>query len=42
MLGYLATSHQQDAPLYALVRGTRRPVHLVPLPFVPKRYKRAS
>jgi aminomethyltransferase len=40
MLAYLATSHPQDAPLYALVRDKRRPVHRVPLPFVPKRYKR--
>jgi aminomethyltransferase len=40
MLAYLAASHPRDAPLYALVRGKRRPVRLASLPFVPKRYKR--
>jgi len=40
MLAYLASSHDRDAPLYALVRGRRRPVRLASLPFVPKRYKR--
>jgi aminomethyltransferase len=40
MLAYLASSHGRDAPLYAFVRGKRRPVRLASLPFVPKRYKR--
>ena len=40
MLAYLASSHDHAAPLYALVRGKPRPVRLVSLPFVPKRYKR--
>jgi aminomethyltransferase len=38
MLGYVG-SH--DAALFAVVRGTRRPVRIAPLPFVPKRYKTA-
>ena len=38
MLGYV-TSQWRDAALFAVVRGTRRPVRIVPLPFVPKRYK---
>jgi len=40
MLAYLASNHGRDAPLYALVRGKRRPVRPASLPFVPKRYKR--
>jgi aminomethyltransferase len=40
MLAYLASSHDRAAPLYALVRGKRRPVRPVALPFVAKRYRR--
>jgi aminomethyltransferase len=36
MLGYVGS---QDAALFAVVRGARRPVRIAPLPFVPKRYK---
>jgi aminomethyltransferase len=39
MLGYVATP-SLDKPLFASVRGAPRPVHLAPLPFVPKRYKK--
>jgi aminomethyltransferase len=38
MLGYVAS---QDAALFAVVRGARRPVRIASLPFVPKRYKKA-
>ena len=40
-LGYVGSRHGIDAALFAVVRGTRRPVRMAPLPFVPKRYKRA-
>ena len=43
MLAYLATRAlrgQPDERFHALVRDRRIPVHLTPLPFVPKRYKR--
>jgi aminomethyltransferase len=39
MLGYVAVK-ELDRPLFASVRGTPRPVHVAPLPFVPKRYKK--
>jgi glycine cleavage system T protein (aminomethyltransferase) len=39
MLGYVASRLRDDAALFALVRGARRPVRIAPLPFVPKRYK---
>ena len=37
MLGYVRTDITGD--LFAVVRGTRRPVTIAKLPFVPKRYK---
>jgi aminomethyltransferase len=37
MLGYVKPETER---LFALVRGAPRPVHVAPLPFVPKRYKR--
>jgi len=40
MLGYVASRLGDDAALFAVVRGTRRPVRVAPLPFVPKRYMR--
>jgi aminomethyltransferase len=40
MLGYVASRLGDDARLFAVVRGTRRPVRVAPLPFVPKRYMR--
>jgi aminomethyltransferase len=40
MLGYLGTRYGSYAALFALVRDVRRPVRVVPLPFVAKRYKR--
>jgi aminomethyltransferase len=42
MLGYVAAQFSSDDALFAVVRGTRRPVQIVPLPFVPKRYKRRA
>lgn len=41
LLGYVATGYG-EGPLFALVRGQREPIARAPLPFVPKRYKRAS
>jgi aminomethyltransferase len=40
MLGYVATTVPKE--LFAMVRGAPRPVRVVPLPFVPKRYKRPA
>ncbi len=43
MLAYLAAGplkHQPDGAFRAVVRDRRPAVHLTPLPFVPKRYKR--
>jgi aminomethyltransferase len=37
MLGYVGAAEQK---LFASVRGAPRPVRIVPLPFVPKRYKK--
>jgi aminomethyltransferase len=39
MLGYVDVKFL-NAGLFAVVRGARRPVRIVPLPFVPKRYKK--
>ncbi len=39
MLGSLRSEFDEDAKLFAMVRGTQRPVRLTKLPFVPKRYK---
>ena len=41
MLGYVASRIPNDSGLLAVVRGARRPVQMVSLPFVPKRYKKA-
>jgi aminomethyltransferase len=41
MLGYLDSRLRDDAALFAVVRGARRPVRIASLPFVPKRYKKA-
>jgi aminomethyltransferase len=38
MLGYVGSAEQK---LFASVRGAPRPVRIVPLPFVPKRYKKS-
>ena len=38
MLGYVSSTPQK---LFANVRGAPRPVHIAPLPFVPKRYKKS-
>jgi aminomethyltransferase len=40
MLGYIDSRLSDDAVLFAPVRGTRRPVRVAPLPFVPKRYRK--
>ena len=43
MLAYIEAATLRDqglGELYAVVRDKRPPVHLTPLPFVPKRYKR--
>ena len=39
MLGYVGADFV-DKDLFAVVRDSRRPVHITPLPFVPKRYKK--
>jgi aminomethyltransferase len=39
MLGYVGVKFL-DKELFAVVRGARRPVHVAPLPFVQKRYKK--
>jgi aminomethyltransferase len=39
-MGYVDTSAIGEAPIYAELRGERVPVRMVPLPFVPTRYKR--
>jgi aminomethyltransferase len=41
MLGYVAVKFL-DKNLFAIVRAARRPVRIAPLPFVPKRYKKAG
>ena len=41
MLGYLNREAWERTALFAQVRGERLPIERVPLPFVPKRYKRA-
>jgi len=41
MLGYVGSEYEMNSALFAIVRGARRTVHIAPLPFVPKRYKRA-
>jgi glycine cleavage system T protein (aminomethyltransferase) len=42
MLGYVGSRFQNDSGLLAVVRNAQRPVRIVSLPFVPKRYKKAS
>jgi aminomethyltransferase len=42
MLGYVDARFGKDAQLSAVVRDSRRPVHITSLPFVPKRYKARS
>jgi glycine cleavage system aminomethyltransferase T len=39
MLASLGSRHGEETKLAAVVRGTPRPVHVTPLPFVTKRYK---
>jgi aminomethyltransferase len=39
MLASLRSEFGDDAKLFAVVRGTQRPVRMAKLPFVPKRYK---
>ncbi len=40
MLAKVDAGVPDDSQLHALVRNQPRPVRIVPLPFVPKRYKR--
>lgn len=40
MLGYVNAALREDSRLFAVVRDARRPVRIMKLPFVPKRYKR--
>jgi aminomethyltransferase len=42
-MGYVARAHAADGTEIGLmVRGQRRAAHVVPLPFVPHRYKRGT